>query len=68
MAEDASRKFDIAQFEVNDPRGIFDRDFHEILFPRFKKRAIFSHLEFQPKIRAVAIYMPGIEEIDPIEI
>jgi len=27
---DASREFDPAQFGVNDPRGIFDRDFHII--------------------------------------
>ena len=26
---DRSRKFDHAQFEVNDPRGIFDSDFRE---------------------------------------
>jgi hypothetical protein len=45
--EFASWEFDHAHFEVNDLRGIFDRDFHEILFSLFKKREIFSSLEFQ---------------------
>jgi hypothetical protein len=53
---DASREFDPADFEVDNFAGIFDRDFHEILFPIFKKRReIFGRLEFQPKIRAMAI-------------
>jgi hypothetical protein len=44
---DASRKFDAAQFEKDNFVGVFDRDFHEILFPRFKKREIFGSIEFQ---------------------
>jgi len=45
---DASRKFDAAQFEKDNFVGVFDRDFHEILIPRFKKREIFGSIEFQP--------------------
>jgi hypothetical protein len=44
---DASREFDPAQFEIDNFAGIFDRDFHEILFSLFKKREIFSSFEFQ---------------------
>jgi hypothetical protein len=32
--------FPIAQFEVNEPRGIFDRDFHEILFSEVQKARV----------------------------
>jgi len=46
--QDASREFDAAQFEKDNFVGVFDRDFHEILFPRFKKREIFGSIEFQP--------------------
>jgi hypothetical protein len=42
-----AREFDAAQFEKDNFMGVFDRDFHEILFSPFKKRERFSRLEFQ---------------------